>query len=99
MNIYNKIALIVFVGLNLIAFLTMFLDKLKARHNDRRISEKVLFLWALCFGALGIYSGMFIFRHKTQKWYFVLGVPVITFVNLYLLDRILAFLQSGLLPF
>lgn len=92
MNIYNKIALIVFTGINLIAFLTMFLDKEKARQNVSRISEKVLFFWALCFGALGIYLGMFVFRHKTKKWYFVLIIPILAFVNLYLLDLILSVL-------
>ncbi len=62
----------------------MYLDKKKAESQKRRISEKTLFILAILFGAIGIYSGMFLFHHKTKKWYFVVLMPLIIALNLYL---------------
>ncbi len=52
-------------------------DKFAAQRQNRRVPEKVLFLLAAAGGSLGLYLGMFTFRHKTRHWYFVLGVPLI----------------------
>lgn len=43
----------------------------------KRISETTLLLTALVGGALGVLAGMYVFRHKTQKSKFTVGVPVI----------------------
>ena len=32
---------------------------------------------AAMFGSIGVYAGMFAFRHKTRKWYFVIGIPAL----------------------
>ena len=37
----------------------------------------ILFLSAVLGGSLGATVGMWIFRHKTQHWYFVVGMPAI----------------------
>ncbi len=61
------------------SFLTFCLygmDKWKAQHNRFRISEKTLLLTAACFGGLGAFLGMRIFRHKTKHWYFAVFVPL-----------------------
>ncbi len=79
--------LIFLLFLNFIAFFAMSLDKEKARLGKRRISEKALFGLALLGGSFGIYLGMFTFRHKTKKWYFVIGIPIIIIGQLYLLNR------------
>jgi len=60
------------------------LDKRLAEQKKRRISERMLFCLALFFGGLGIYLGMFVFHHKTKKWYFQVLVPIFIFVNIYL---------------
>ncbi len=87
--IYNSL---VFLGItNLVSFLVMFWDKRMSQLGKRRISEKALFFLALFFGGLGIYFGMFIFRHKTQKWYFVVGIPLIIALNIYLAIRWVVF--------
>jgi uncharacterized membrane protein YsdA (DUF1294 family) len=70
----------------------MFGDKRSSERQGRRISEKALFFLALFFGAIGIYLGMFLFRHKTKKWYFVWGIPLLVVVNLYLLFKFLIIL-------
>ncbi|NTW27509.1 MAG: DUF1294 domain-containing protein [Candidatus Moranbacteria bacterium] len=76
-----------FLTINLIAFLIMLLDKNKSKKAGAdRISEGMLFFMATMFGSVGVYLGMFAFRHKTQKWYFLLGIPMLIVQNIVLLD-------------
>ncbi len=64
---------------NLWAFALMGIDKRKAKKKGaRRIRERTLFLSALLGGGLGACLGMWVFRHKTKHWYFVVGMPLIT---------------------
>ncbi|MBT3356464.1 DUF1294 domain-containing protein [bacterium] len=73
-----------FILINLSAFMLMFFDKNRSRkqHNRRRISEGMLFFMATFFGSIGVYLGMFAFRHKTQKWYFTIGIPLLILQNI-----------------
>jgi uncharacterized membrane protein YsdA (DUF1294 family) len=74
--------LIFFLAVNLIAFLIMLADKIRsAKPGAERISEGMLFFLAAAFGSIGIYAGMFAFRHKTQKWYFLIGIPLLIMQN------------------
>jgi len=74
--------LIIFLLINLLTFLIMLSDKIKsATSGADRISEGMLFFLASAFGGLGVYAGMFSFRHKTQKWYFLIGIPLLIFQN------------------
>lgn len=73
----------IFLVLNLLAFFIMLADKIKsARPGAERISEGMLFFLATIFGALGVYLGMFAFRHKTRKWYFLIGIPLLLAENI-----------------
>lgn len=75
--------LIAFIAINLIAFLIMFFDKRKAiNSNSERISEGMMFFLGSLFGGIGIYVGMFVLHHKTQKWYFLVGIPLIIMQNI-----------------
>lgn len=65
------------VAANLVAFGLMAADKTRARKKRWRIPERVLFLAALCGGGAGALLGMTVLRHKTRKWYFALGLPLI----------------------
>ncbi|MDY3868949.1 MAG: DUF1294 domain-containing protein [Pyramidobacter sp.] len=67
--------------LNAAGFAATFWDKRCAQTESWRISEKALFLWAVCGGSLGVYAAMILFRHKTQKWYFKYGIPLIIVVQ------------------
>jgi uncharacterized membrane protein YsdA (DUF1294 family) len=58
------------------------MDKRKARHNKWRIAEKNLFILAFAGGALGIYIAMNLFRHKTKKLKFIIGIPAIFIINI-----------------
>lgn len=63
---------------NLWAFVLMGFDKRRAKmRGARRVRERTLFLSALLGGGLGACLGMWIFRHKTKHWYFVVGMPLI----------------------
>ena len=62
-------------------FLIYGLDKLKARTEKWRISEKTLLLLALFFGGTGALIGMGVFHHKTQHRKFTIGVPLLTLLN------------------
>ncbi|MEM1485677.1 DUF1294 domain-containing protein [Oscillospiraceae bacterium PP1C4] len=57
------------------------LDKSKAKRHAWRIPEKGIFSAALLGGGFGVWAGMYLFRHKTRHWYFVIGIPLIAFVE------------------
>ena len=73
------------VCINLAAFALMGVDKRRARRRQWRVPEKLLFLAALLGGSAGAWAGMYVFRHKTRHWYFVVGMPVILLVQLLLI--------------
>lgn len=82
MNNNLIILLSVFLMINLAAFFIMLSDKIKsAKPGAARISEGMLFFLASAFGSLGVYAGMFVFRHKTKKWYFLIGIPLLIIQN------------------
>ena len=68
--------------MSLILFAAMGDDKRRAIRKLRRIPEARLFLLAALGGALGGCCGMFLFRHKTRHWTFVLGFPLLTIAQL-----------------
>ena len=72
---------IYWLGINIIGFIVMGIDKAKAKANAWRISERMLFILAFMGGALGVWCGMYFFHHKTRHWYFKLGIPGILVLN------------------
>jgi uncharacterized membrane protein YsdA (DUF1294 family) len=58
------------------------LDKRKARRRQFRTKELRFFVVSLLGGALGVVMGMTVFRHKTQKDKFYIGIPSIFLLNL-----------------
>jgi len=69
---------------NLVAFVVMARDKRRSRRNSgqHRAREGVLFFLAACFGSIGVYLGMLLLRHKTKKWYFQIGIPLMMIQNI-----------------
>ena len=65
------------VVLNIIGMGVMWADKIKAKKGAWRIPEKTLFLVSILGGSIGTWVGMYLFRHKTKHWYFVVGMPLI----------------------
>ncbi len=71
-----------FLAVNAVAFAVMLWDKVQSRkQNAERISEGMLFFMATVFGSVGVYIGMFAFHHKTRKWYFLIGIPLLIVEN------------------
>ena len=65
------------VIMNIIGIAVMGIDKLKAKRHAWRIPEKTLFIISILGGSAGTWAGMYLFRHKTKHWYFVIGMPAI----------------------
>lgn len=65
------------VVLNIIGMGVMWADKIKAKKGAWRIPERTLFLVSILGGSIGTWAGMYLFRHKTKHWYFVVGMPLI----------------------
>ncbi|PIY93291.1 MAG: DUF1294 domain-containing protein, partial [Candidatus Magasanikbacteria bacterium CG_4_10_14_0_8_um_filter_32_14] len=64
---FQSTILAYFVLINFITFITFGIDKGKAINNNRRVSEKTLWVMSLLGGSLGALLAMKTFRHKTKK--------------------------------
>ena len=60
----------------------MLIDKKKAENGKWRIQEKTIFMVTILGGGIGTILGMYIFRHKTKKIQFTIGLPVITILEI-----------------
>ena len=67
--------------INFITWIAYGLDKGRAKSGKWRIPERTLLLLALIGGSLGALAGMILFRHKTRKAKFVVGVPVMLVIH------------------
>ena len=77
----NKWLSVYLVIINIIAFAMYGIDKRRANRGEWRISEMALLGVAIIGGSVGAILGMFVFRHKTQHWYFRYGLPLILLVQ------------------
>lgn len=73
-----------FLVINLISFLLMWYDKHEAKIGEWRVKESTLFGFALFGGSIGGLLGMKVFHHKTKKWYFKYGFPIIIILQIVL---------------
>lgn len=71
----------------------MSVDKKRAINGKthERISEKTLFTYALFLGSVGIFCGMYVFRHKTKHMQFVIGIPIIFILNIITIYYIISY--------
>lgn len=63
--------------INAVGLFLMLADKRKAVKGRRRIPEASLMGAAMLGGSLGVLIGMRLFRHKTRKETFSVGVPLL----------------------
>lgn len=78
---------ILYAVFNAASFTLYGLDKLKAKQQKWRISEKTL-LAASFLGPVGAWLGMQHFRHKTQKPLFRFAVPFFVLLHVLYVLRI-----------
>lgn len=73
--------------INLYGVIVMYYDKSKSIKHQWRVPESRIFLIACILGSLGIFLGMHLFRHKTKHKKFMIGIPLILIIQLYLLSK------------
>ena len=82
-NIFTMQNIMIYlIIINIIGFLIMYIDKQKAKKGKWRIPEKTIFIITVLGGGIGTISGMYAFRHKTQKLHFTIGLPTITILEI-----------------
>ena len=82
-------AVIYLIVINMIGFLAMWIDKVKAKRGSWRIPEKTLFTITFLGGGFGTIAVMYTFRHKTNKLYFTIGFPVILLTEIFIVFYVL----------
>lgn len=87
----QTLLILILTVMSAVLFLTMGIDKSRAKSHCRRIPEARLFLLALLGGAVGGTLGMWVFRHKTRHWYFAFGFPLLAAIQLYVLAAALLY--------
>lgn len=74
--------------INIITFIIYGIDKYKSIKHKYRISEKTLIILAILGGSFGAFLGMITFHHKTQKRVFIILIPVIMLIWVYILINV-----------
>ena len=70
--------------LNLVTFVLFALDKRKAVRGNWRIPEALLLILSVLGGSMGALMAMSLFRHKTQKKLFLIGIPLVFILQIIL---------------
>ncbi len=78
----TQIILLYILLVNVGGFLAFGIDKSRSIHSKWRIPETTLFSYAIFGGSIGCLAGMYVFRHKTLKPYFVIGIPAILIIQI-----------------
>lgn len=68
--------------INIISFMLFGFDKQFAIKNKNRVRNTILFGISFLGGSVGSLFGMYLFRHKTQTWYYVYGIPLIFIIHI-----------------
>lgn len=76
-----EILLLIYFFINLCAFATYGIDKLKAIQNEWRISENTL-LFLSIIGPIGALLSMIMFRHKIRKIKFIILIPIFLLLHI-----------------
>ena len=71
--------------INILGFCAMGIDKFKAIRGRWRIPENSLFMFTILGGGIGTIAGIYVFRHKTRKLKFTIGMPVIFILEVLLI--------------
>ena len=77
-----KVILLYLLIMNAGGFLVMTADKLFAKSGAWRVPERTLLGVAAFGGSIGVWTAMYIVRHKTKHMKFVIGVPLILAVQI-----------------
>ncbi len=67
---------------NIVVFIIVGADKLKAKKRKFRISELFLLMSSFLMGGVGMICGMISFHHKVSKLRFRILVPIFVIINM-----------------
>ena len=70
------------IVINFLSFVLFGLDKWFAKKKKNRIRNSTLIGLSVLGVSIGSLFGMYLFRHKTQTWYYVYGIPVIFIIQI-----------------
>lgn len=85
-RLVNDVSMILFyiIGVNVLSFILMGMDKKKAEKRKYRVPERTFWMLAFLGGTIGVIFGMRIYRHKTKHVSFNIGMPSMILVNIIL---------------
>lgn len=75
--------------INSINFFLFQIDKKRARNRKWRIPESTLLFISILGGSIGGLLAMNLFKHKTKKLLFILGMPTILILNIVIIKYFL----------
>lgn len=76
------VILVYLIVINILTFAVFGMDKLAAIRGRYRISVATLLGLAFIGGSLGGLAAMYLFRHKTRKAKFTLGLPLMLILQI-----------------
>ena len=79
-----KVLSLYLLGINILGYSLMGIDKWKAKRGRWRIPEDSLFMFTILGGGIGTIAGIYAFRHKTKKLKFTIGMPLILILEILL---------------
>lgn len=78
MKIFNYYLILI----NIIGFILILVDKIKACKNKWRIKENTLLFISIIGGGIGELISMLIFHHKTKKNKFIIFIPLLILIQI-----------------
>ncbi len=73
----HKLIIVYIIVINFVTLIAFGIDKINAIEHRSRIRIITLLCLSLIGGSLGALTGMLVFHHKTNKDYFMVGIPLI----------------------
>ncbi len=85
MDFINYILVFYLVIINLFAVFVTIFDKHRAFRHKHRVKESTLLTLSLLGGSVSMYITMQLIRHKTKHLKFMLGIPLIIILQIFLI--------------
>ncbi len=82
MPYYKKILILYFAVINLLAIFITISDKRRAVKHKWRVPESTLLLFSALGGSPAMFLTMKLIHHKTKHKKFMIGIPIILFLQL-----------------
>lgn len=73
--------------INIVTFSLFVIDKQRSIKRKRRIRNATLLTCSFLGGSLGGLLAMLLYRHKTRKWYYVIGLPMMIALHLWIISK------------